>query len=714
MLAVFAATAYAAGSDMADVFAQLGRGRMVERSVSFADLGITEPLVLHAPDSRQELYLPVPAGLPISDATFELAAGYLHSDGGRTSMLMSLDGAPVLARSFTQAAGDAQASVGVDGGARPGGFVRVGLQWSSVINNDVCTDQTAIGNVLRVGPASRLRYRFDPAAINDLRTAWSALPRTPLVTTSAGTLSASAFDAGWRVEALLQREGMTPVTQTWPLAGDTVELADIAVPAALRAIPAFAALGAGGKHRLQDPAQAGALVVLASNTAFAPDVIVADDTLRRNLKTSLDALRKQIADVSAVSAAAFDAWRAQSLAAVERPLAAGEVRLAHLPARAAIVVGDSGGVGVLANGWRAVAAWNRLVVRRTGDSPGMHGDTVSLAALGGEPRTLDVLGRANWDVNFDLGAASGNGRLPASVVLDIAAAPMANANGQTATVYFNNVLIGSQALHTDGKPQRLSARIPRYALAQSNLLRVMFQRQPDSGCQGRAQGYPVAILPSSHLALEKSGMDDNFAGMVARFASDANVMIPAAYLADATVAVPRVARLANATGVAPTRSTLTVVAPGAAVKPNGPFLAVDVALQDESAPAKLAHARMMLTDASGSELADISGMTDVALIQVARSGDIPGVTYRASGAEGPVLPATLKSMHGDVALASQAGLLKVFDTRHGNEAVQADDDARGRLPRLLSWWTWPGLMIALLGALLVAAGWARRRHKERS
>jgi hypothetical protein len=487
LIMIWTPTYAAAGIDMADAFAQLGHGRTVERSVSLADLGIRESLVLRAPDSRRELYVPVPAGIAISEATLQLDGGYLRGDGGRTSMLMSLDGAPVLARSFTQAEGDAAASVGVDGTARPGGFVRVGLQWSSIVDGNVCADQTAIGNVLHIAPTSRFRYRFDPAAVNDPRTAWSALPHAPVVMIGARGLAAPAFDAGWRVEALLQREGMTPVTQRWPVAGDTADLTGIDVPAALRAVPAFAALGAGGSHRLANPAEAGALVVLTSSAAFAPDVIVADDTLRRNVKASLDALREQVAGVSAASATAFDAWRMRSVAPVESPLAAGEVRVAHLAEQVAIVIGDKDAADVLAKAWRPIDISNHLIVHEIDSAPEAHGDQISLAALGGEPRSLDVLGRANWDANFDLGAVSDKGRLPASVVLDIAAAPTATANGQTATVYFNDVLIGSQLLHTDGKPQRVIAHVPRYALAQSNLLRVMFQRQPDTGCQARAQ-----------------------------------------------------------------------------------------------------------------------------------------------------------------------------------------------------------------------------------
>ncbi|MFX8055647.1 hypothetical protein ABTK93_20575, partial [Acinetobacter baumannii] len=70
--------------------AQLSQGRVVTRSLSLADVGVREPLVLQAPDAIRELYLPVPANLPISDATLQVDGGYMRADGGRTTMLVSL------------------------------------------------------------------------------------------------------------------------------------------------------------------------------------------------------------------------------------------------------------------------------------------------------------------------------------------------------------------------------------------------------------------------------------------------------------------------------------------------------------------------------------------------------------------------------------------------------------------------------------------------
>ena len=123
-----------------------------------------------------------------------------------------------------------------------------------MINEAVCTDQTAIGNVLRLAPSTRLTYRYDANNIRDLRTAWSALPQTPTIVIGARHVDASSYDAAWRAAALMQRDGREVAIRTWPKAGETVELGALDVPDALRALPAFAALAAGGTHRLANEA----------------------------------------------------------------------------------------------------------------------------------------------------------------------------------------------------------------------------------------------------------------------------------------------------------------------------------------------------------------------------------------------------------------------------------------------------------------------------
>ncbi|WP_321949136.1 cellulose synthase [Paraburkholderia sp. J10-1] len=716
LLAALGHCAYAAPGDLAGAFAQLGAGRVESRTVSLADLGVRDPVVLRAPDAIQELYLPVPAGLPISNATLQLDANYLRGNGGRTTFLLSLDGSPVQVRNVTDAQGDGSLNIGVDGAPRPSGFVRVGLQWSSVLNENVCTDQTAIGNVWKVAPTTRLTYQFDTSAVNDVRTAWSALPAKPVVLVSGGKLDAAAYDVAWRLEALLMRGGATPVTTRMPAVGDTVNLGTVQVPAALQAMPAFAALAAGGSHKIANPAELGALIALAPAGAFAPNVVVADDALRAQAGAALDALRGEALAVSADAASAFDAWRTHSGGALATPFEKGELRLAHLGGLPTVVVGDDTGVSALSRTWSGIDVSRRLVVHELAASPNLSAggtsDRIALSLIGGTPRTVDVLTSAAWDANFDLAAVSGDGRIPRRVVLDLAAAPAADRNGQTASIFFNGVLIGSHLLDTDGHAQRVSADIPVYALGTTNTLRVLFQRQPAGGCRPREQGYPAAVLPGSHLVVGQGPLGENFTGMVARFSRTADVLVPDAYLADPVTTLPRVARLANAAGVAPTRATLQVVPNGQSAQPKEAFLAADVALDSEAGHASFADGRLTLKARGGSMLADMSGLANLGLIQVVRAGTTPGVVYRSVG-NAPVLPPGMQLQQGDVAIVDASGVLKTFDTQYPG-GVPPTDDQRGWLTRHWAGWGVPSIATAVLVLLLLAAGFARKRARART
>ena len=82
----------------------------------------------------------------------------------------------------------------LSGQARNDGFIRFGIQWSSVMSESMCADQRAPGNALRVEPSSRFTYSYDRSAIKSIATAWSALPPNPVLLVSGKNLSAEAYD----------------------------------------------------------------------------------------------------------------------------------------------------------------------------------------------------------------------------------------------------------------------------------------------------------------------------------------------------------------------------------------------------------------------------------------------------------------------------------------------------------------------------------------
>lgn len=706
-----AGAAEAAGNP-ADAFRRLAADTWITRSVKLSELGFTGPVVLASTDTLREIYLPVPANVPLTGAALQLDANYLRADRGRTTMVVSIDSYPVSARGFTEERGDASAPLGVDGTPRPSGFVRLGINWTNAhAGQSVCADARTPGNILRVEPTTRFTYRYDGAAVRDLTTAWGALPATTTILISGNNLPAASYDTAWRLGVAMERAGKHGAIKILPAVGDTVDMDGISIPAGLRAIPAFAALAEGGKHKIKDAAEAGALIALGQNGPFRADVIVSDQALTTSLTKAFNALADQVKTAAPDASAAFSEWRARVEPAA-KPIGSNEVRLGSAFGRPAILVSPDAGAKAAAlfgEYWRTIGVSSAVALQAV-DTPPADGSVISLKALGGSPASFDVLGRAEWTMSFDIAAVSANGRLPATLELDISAAPGAARTAPVAAVFLNDILLGARQLNANGARERISARIPRYALAARNVLKVSFVRQLSSdACRETPEAFPVAVLASSHLVLDKSEPELNFTGMLSRFSTETNVMLPQNYLSDASNTLPRVINIATSTGVSAVHATMSVIATGKEQDPSSSFLAIDVPFKDGKNLATIDGGRLVLADGSKRALLDISGLDHVGTLQMARIGGQSGIVYRTVGANPPTLEKPFKLSRGNFAVIGSAGLLKELDTENASGRDLIQDDNEFSLRKAI-WWGIPILAIALFIVLMVYASRMRRRR----
>jgi hypothetical protein len=739
-LALFAAAGPARAQDVATgdaasaLTALLGQ-RQVSRTVTLRELGFDRPEVLASLDARREIYLPVPAGIPIADATLDFDARYLRAIPGRSTLLLSLDGFPVSARAFTNDGGDASVSLGVDGAARPSGFVQLGLAWSSQISVDACEDERQIANALAIGPDTRFAYAFDGAAVDDLATAWTALPARPVVLLAGRALEERSYDAAWRIGVALVRAGKRPSFASLPAKGDTVDLAGVTVPAALRSIPAYAALAGGGSHVLASEAEAGALLTLGGATLRA-DVAVADAALMATVGAALDALAAEVAASAPAASESLAEWRSGPANALTAPAAANAVRVASLAGLPVIAVAPEAGAeaaGLFAQLWHRIVL-TRSVVARVAEPSLPASDVLPLSDLGGTPGPIEVLARGDWTATFGLGSIARAGRVPETLVVDVAAAPGATATAPVATVYLNDVLLGAKMLTADGHPERITARIPGYALAATNVLRVTFQRQPGGEhCRETPQAYPAAVLPTSHVELGAVAATDDFVGMIARYAGGADVIVPAAALEDATSSLPTLVAVAEAVGIASDKADLVVAAAATPVTPKKPFLSVGAAVAGLNGQARAEAGRLIVDNAAGSPVLDISGLDDIGVLDVVRAGEIAGVAYATVGREAPAFEKPIRLGRGDVAIVGPAGVLaevggsRTIETSRPLESLlPAGSDISAWLPTELQpvvqalpsgsglGWAVPlatlGVLLFLL--LLVRAAVARRKARK--
>ena len=687
-----------AADSVAGQFAEWSGTTPVTRELSLRELGFAQPLVLAGRDDRRELYLPVPAGVPTAGAELALEARYLRGHPGRSALQLAVDGDPVFARTLTDAQGDAGQMVGIDGLPRDSGFVRFGIGWWSVVSEQRCADQGAPGNTLRVSPDSRFRYRFDAAAVDTVAKAWGALPGRVRVLVEGRRLAAPAYDAAWRIGAVIENAGRRTEVVALPAVGDRVALAGAAVPESLRTIPAFAALAAGGEHRLASAAEVGALLALGQTGPLAVDVVIADDALRAAATAALDALAVEVAATGPDAAAAYAHWRAQAMSA----FAAGShadlavARAGGLPVLVAEAAAAARVAGLLDAQWRAYAQGQALTVAAA--EPVQSGQyRVRLDRFGAMSGSLEVATRADRSIAFDLGAVAADGRLPEEVVLDLAGAPNAADEGVVVSVFFNDYLLGARVLERKGQSQRIRVPVPGYALAARNQVRVSFLRQPERRyCHDPVTAYPVSILPGSHIRLGR-GRASGFAAAAAQLAGPYQLRLPQAWLDDAPASLSKVIRVANAVGASPLRAELVVDDTAG----SGAFLSFAAAVE----PGK--DGRLVLA-ADGRTVLDLGGLRDAAVVEVVEQGGQAGVSYREFGA--PRLESPFRLVRGSVALLDGRGLVQDYDAQDPSGARLAEEG--NPEPAWQKHMVWLLVLVGAVAFLLLIARVAQVRRRR--
>lgn len=689
----------------------------VARSVALPDVGLNSAVVMGGAETLRDIYLPVPANVPLQDASVQFNASYMRADPGRTTLLLALDKVPVLAKGITLERGDASAVVAVPNTVEPSGFVRLGIQWNTVIsmgaNDSICNDNRSMGNLLRIEPTSRLSYRFDASAVRDLTTAWSAMPQAPVILVSSKQLAPDAYESAWRIGLTLERAGKRSNVLALPAVGQEVDVSRLVVPEALRQIPAFAAFATGPRHTLKDVAEVGAWFALNQISAQHADVVVADRNLTNSIATGLDALLSQIKAQAPEAAAGFAQWRQQRLDTVLMPIGAGELRLTLSSGGTTVVVAPDAGrklVEVFDTQWRNVAASTSMVVK-SANLPSEEANAVSLTALGGAPNSFDVQGYGEWLTKFEIGAGVLKGHRPSELVMDLSAAPSSWGTVPVASVFLNEVLLVSKQMDANGKRERLTAIIPSYALGARNVIRVSFVRQLLSDrCRENPGAFPVSVLPSSHVVLGGKSSDDDFPGLSARLAQSSEVLVPTAYLADAPRSLARLIRVSAASDISPGNGKFAVVT-GDQAKPSAPFLALDLGFAEQKRKVTVEAGHLMVVDDKEHKLLDVSGLTRVGIASVERVDGQPGIFYYTVAEDMGRYDKPYQLMHGNFAVVGQDGLTSQFDTRNGTDRRLFDEVKEPWFKRYF-WWLIPMVAITLFLVLLYAASRFRRRKAD--
>jgi hypothetical protein len=439
------------------------------------------------------------------------------------------------------------------------------------------------------------------------------------------------------------------------------------------------------------------------------DIVIGDRSAPGLLKQALDALRAQLPPEGLD---AFDQWRDRALDGWARQLAAGQVRVATVFGRPAVVVAQDAGPDAAALFAQAAQQPGSAPINVvSGDDPRADLAAISLKYLGAKPATLDVLTRGDWTMGFPIDAVSGDGRSPSALVIDVAAAPGAARYSPVASVFLNDVLIAARELDATGRRERIVAPIPRYALGAQNQVRVSFVRQSASDrCRELPEAYPVSVLASSHMLLDKSDPGPDFSGLITRLSSGASLLVPVAYLHDAQATLPRVISLAASVGLPAARTRFDALGDDGPQKIKGPFLALDIALKDVDSEVRI-EAGHLFAQGSGRPLLDVGGLPRAGIVEVVKQGSSWGALYRTLGSRGPSPEHALQLSQGNVAVISGDSLRAQINTWDPTGQSLIGDKARVPMAPHHLWMLWTAL-VALLAAAAGYGVWFWRRQME--
>lgn len=633
LVAPFAVPLFAMASPGSEALRALAQNDWVQRSVSLADLGITNPVVLEESDNRQAFFLPVPKGVTLDSASIKVQGNFIKGETADAALKYSVDGLPLYARRVTDRDGDLTRVLPVEARQYESGFVNFTIDWSSPSGQRLCEPTRQTSNILTLSPQTELSYRYSMQAMNTLADAWSTLPGKPVILIAAGTLEQSSFDSAWRVGVALERAAKRARVRAFPAVGDVVVVDGLNIPAALTGMAPFSNLVGKARHTIANSAEIGALIVLDAPATRA-DLAIADTALTGQINTALDALRTQLQSDSD-AAKALDEWRARHATLSQSPLESQQVKLVSLGHQAVIAVASDAGAeaaGVFDSHWRNVLIRPDAVVHAVDENDGDDDRHLRIASLGGSQTAFDVVTRGEWNAVFPLSAVAVDGRMPGELVLDVAAAPGASSTLPVASVLWNGILLNAKQLTADGTPQRLTARVPGYALGVTNNLQVRFQRQPVSpNCAEIPQGYPVEVLPTSFLRSSEAEPDGTFVGLLPLLAGDAQVIVPNTALAAPAAHLRQVIRLSTAASVSPVNAELSLVDPAQAFKPSKPFVSVGVNLAGAKPLIEVKDLERLRAGNDDNAWLDIQGPQPLSAVSVVDSNSQHGVVWYALG-----------------------------------------------------------------------------------
>lgn len=700
--------AYAQQLDQAPVNEPV-QGPLHRLTQTLGNTGLTKPVVIPDTGETRIFYLPVPRNTALSEQQVFFHARYLGGDatGGRLQLI--INGEPVFARVYAGQSGDIDLKLPIPGQESHRGFVELQVNWLSNRTLRTCEVAPPSATSLIIKPTTGIAYGVQASSVFDLASAWQLLPAEGVLSVSGRSVDQAAFDAAWRVGTALENAGKRLRIQSVASKNDKIDVSSIQIPDALRGHAITEQLNVESSSASLSDALFGALLLLDPRSVLG-DVVIADDALSARAERSLAAFKETLDTPEQV------AWFTHAASQVRLDSAESEkhnVSVLGAGAGQVIVIKARAAENVAAlygPQWRNILATSAVEVNTAQAMPLSPSGKLRLTSLGANTRSVDVVNHAVWQTDFAFRSVDFNGHVPNELVLDVAASPDTSGVRPVLSVSWNDILLTATQLQADGEPERISARIPSYAIGQSNRLKVTLQRLPSAnGCTEAPVGSPFMVLPTSYVETQQAVPEPTFVGVMPLLAHEASLVLPTDWLSDAPTHLPSLIRLASASGLSPRGANLILQAANDVFEPSGSFVAMGVQVQAVSPGVTVQDGGRLVIHRHESEQLNIGGLRNISSVEVVRSGEhlglfwntLPTAEKQDSDANW-VAPYELD--RGDMALISSAGLVSWIDsTDPGKAAVSLRVESAFYEWRRLFTWGVPTLVGVLFVVLLLLA-----------
>ncbi|WP_445682528.1 hypothetical protein [Radicibacter daui] len=178
---------------------------LVQRQITLGALGFRDGISLSGFSGNSDIYFPVPGGVALNALRLEGQLNASLPAPIRGSVRFDVDQQPVW--SAAPGTGPIPFALSLPAPRTDQSFLKLGVAFGATWTANRCADQRLPGGFVTLSPQTTLSYRFDPAAISDLRSAVAVLPLAVRIGLPATLASTDALQTGLAIALELQKAG---------------------------------------------------------------------------------------------------------------------------------------------------------------------------------------------------------------------------------------------------------------------------------------------------------------------------------------------------------------------------------------------------------------------------------------------------------------------------------------------------------------------------